>query len=722
MKSIAVRRRSLHYLLVTVLLAQVVALAASIHTAQAATSADPAEEIVYVDSEGIIRVLDTQGDPLVQWFSPTGGWHWIALGDVNDDGDQEIVAAGRDGDWVRVAVFDPVVASGATDPNKKINGIPWDILYEVRFPGQAQFIYAGDYDAGVPGDEIVIGYRDGVGTTYVDIWNANSLGPDGKPTGRDWKPHIQKSFTNEKYEFVTSGQIIEGGTEEIILFDRTSVETRFDVFRPDQDFERVDGKRSDNDRFRMAAIGQIRAGGDEETAVAVSASRPDKASLIIYRTDDDDELSADKDFAFAPQPEHVFLADISGNGDQEVFFLRKYPERKEGPRLIMRDEWGSDRNRHPEIELALMDEGSRNEFQIGAGGDVDGDGKDEVVIARDNRIRIFTRPDQNVTNSSSWVDYANISSDRDNLVIGDLDAIGFTQGPVLTVDKTLIEASLSAGTISGEYIFTVSNIATPDPVTINALLPAGLGWATLNPATSTITAGQPATFRVRFNATNLPPGRYSSTITLTSPQPVTNQPLSIALDLTVIPPKLQPEPGGLSIYQVPCDLTDCSPAEEAERNGPITRTIRIGGSNDLVYQAAIVGMPDDVVSAASEGGFQGEIKGGEIDEQGRMVLYDANGNTRVIGGEVSAAAVHTNTWTIDANVDWIVSAYSDNNGVPSTLTLVLDPTKLEATNDVERAILVLVADTRAGSPPENVKLVQIEILRVNSVQRLPLLP
>jgi hypothetical protein len=709
------------------MIAQVVALSAGVGTAQAATSADPAEEIVYVDQDGVIRVLDTQGEPLVQWFSPSGGWRWIALGDVNDDGDQEIVAMAPDGDWVRVAVYDPVVTIGATDPNKKINGIPWDILYENRFPGQAQFIYAGNYDDGVPGEEMILGFRDGVGTTFVEIWNAAALGANGKPTGREWKQHIQKSFAEEKYEFVTSGQLIEGSTEEVVLFDRDSKLTRFDVFRPDRDFERIDGKRSDNDAYRMAAIGQIIGGGSEEIAVIASASRPDKASLIIYETGDDDELESDDDWAwaFAPQPEHVFLADISGNGDDEVFFLRKYDEGREGARLIMRDDWGNDRERHPEIELPLMDEGDRNEFRIGAGGDVDGDGKDEVVIARNNRIRIFTRPDQNVTSSSSWTDYANISSDRDNLVIGDLDTNGFNTGPFFALDKTRLEATLSAGTISGEYTFAVSNVATADPVQVNALLPAGLSWASVNPSVNTIPSGGSATFRVRFNATSLAPGKYSTTVTLTSPQPVTNQPLSIVLDLTVIPPKLQPEPGGLSVFLVPCELTNCTPTEEAEHTGLITRTIRIGGSNDLVYQAAIVGMPDDVpptaAAAADTGGLQGEITGGAI-ENGQMVLYDAVGNTRTIGGEVSAAAVHTNTWTIDANVDWIVAAYSDSNNVPSTITLVLDPTKLEARNDVERALLVLVADTRAGGPPDNVRIVQIEILRVDGLQRLPLIP
>ncbi len=207
------------------------------------------------------------------------------------------------------------------------------------------------------------------------------------------------------------------------------------------------------------------------------------------------------------------------------------------------------------------------------------------------------------------MDYANLSTDKDNLVIGDLDTNGFIEGPIFATDKTKIEATVAAGTVSGEYTFAVSNISTPEAVSVNALLPDGLGWVTVNPTTSTILSGQPAVFRVRFNATSLPPGLYGTTVTLTSLQPVINQPYSIALELTVIPPKLQPVPGGLSIFMIPCDESACTPAEQAEQSGPITRTIRIGGSNDLVYQAAIVGMPDDVASAASSNGLQGEITG-----------------------------------------------------------------------------------------------------------------
>lgn len=133
--------------------------------AQAVPSADPSKEIVYVDRNGIIRVLDTQGDPLVQWFSPTGGWREIDLGDVNDDGDLEIIAIGSEGGNTKIGVFDPVIASGITDPNKKINGIPWDTLYEETFVGSPGIVVAGNFDNAIPGDEFAFSYQDTSGVT-----------------------------------------------------------------------------------------------------------------------------------------------------------------------------------------------------------------------------------------------------------------------------------------------------------------------------------------------------------------------------------------------------------------------------------------------------------------------------------------------------------------------------------------------------------------------------
>jgi hypothetical protein len=712
-----------YYLLATLVLAQAIGLLALPKAAAAAISADPNGEIVYIDNNGFIRVLDTQGDPLVQWVSPTGGWDDVALGDVNDDTDLEIIAMNRDGDFVNIGVFDPVVAQGSLTPDQKINGIPWETYFETRIEGDGQFILADNFDDNIPGDEFAVGVQNDSGS-FIQVWNANSLGSNGKPTGRDWKVHVEKEFP-ESYTFGIAGQLDGEGAVELVLFDDDSVETGMDVYRTENDFERLDGKSSDNDSYKKGAIGQIIADGNEELATILSVSRPDKDSLIVYEVDDSNELQVDESWAFAPQPDWVFLADIQGNGDKEVFFLRNYPDEQEGPRLIMRDDWGNDRERNEDlIEWNLMEGGDRNEFRRGTGGDVDGDGKEEVVIIRDDRIRLFHRPENGQEREADYTDYE-FDTNRDTIVIGDLDTIGFAEGPIFATDKVLIDAVVPAGTTSGEFTVQVTNISTAEGVTFNAVVPFGNSWVQLNSAVATT----PATLRLRFNAVGLTQGIYQTTLTLTSQQQnVLNEPYVITLRLTVVPPELQPNPGVVSHFILPCASSTCTPEEIEARTEPFTQTIEVRGTNDLTYRAAIIGVPtqSDGAAAASSGGLLGSITGGEIDANGNMVLYDEQGNSRTIpagtgvqgearSGDVSIAAVLSNTWMIDPELTWISSLTSDTNAVPSTLTFTIDPSVVTEVGQREYAVLVLVADTRAGAPTQNVVLVPIEVARVNNL-------
>jgi len=250
-------------LLGALLLGQVAGLYILPRPAQAALSADPNAEIVYIDHDGVIRVLDTQGDPLVQWFSPDGGWDQIVLLDANNDGDQEILALDKlDGANTRVALYDPVVAQGATDLTKVINGIPWDKYYDSTFAGAGKYIVAGNFDPGINGDEFTIGFNRGK-TSVVQIWDASTLGSNGNPTGRDWKPFLEKEYPEFLYSYGTAGNLDNKGADELILFDQDSETTRMDVYQTDKDMFLTDSESSSNDRFKYGVAGpcQGRPGG-----------------------------------------------------------------------------------------------------------------------------------------------------------------------------------------------------------------------------------------------------------------------------------------------------------------------------------------------------------------------------------------------------------------------------------------------------------------------------
>ena len=235
-----------------------------------------------------------------------GGWRDLELGDVNGDGDLEIVAIGKDASGnTKIAVFDPVVASGQVDPAQKVNGIPWDVLYAASFAGEPELIDSDDFDAGIPGDEILVGYHGSGSTFTIKILNASTLSADGKPSGRDWKEHLSVEF-DHPWTHVASGQIDDVGSADVVLVDDESAETAMDVYTIDGGFARIDGKHSDGDRWKAAAVGRIieQTGTQVDIAGIRSSSKPDKASLLVYTLDGDNELNSDSDWqwAFSPSP------------------------------------------------------------------------------------------------------------------------------------------------------------------------------------------------------------------------------------------------------------------------------------------------------------------------------------------------------------------------------------------------------------------------------------
>ena len=70
------------------------------------------DEIVFIDANGFIRVFDYVDDvppETVRWYSPIGGFADIALGDVNDDSDMEIIGVRGGPEEGELVIFDPVV-------------------------------------------------------------------------------------------------------------------------------------------------------------------------------------------------------------------------------------------------------------------------------------------------------------------------------------------------------------------------------------------------------------------------------------------------------------------------------------------------------------------------------------------------------------------------------------------------------------------------------------
>lgn len=76
------------------------------------TTANPNEEIVYLDNNGFVKVLDiepTGTAKQIQFVSPQGGFRNLALGDFNNNGDLEIVAVkGTNASDSVAVIYDPL--------------------------------------------------------------------------------------------------------------------------------------------------------------------------------------------------------------------------------------------------------------------------------------------------------------------------------------------------------------------------------------------------------------------------------------------------------------------------------------------------------------------------------------------------------------------------------------------------------------------------------------
>ncbi len=679
-----------------------------------ATSADAAEEIVYITSDGVIRILDwqTTGGPLVDWSSDLDknadnsvngkDFRDFALGDVNNDGDLEIIAIkGGSGDG-KLIVYDPVIAPGQpiNANHKTPNGIPWDKLYETALLGQPAIVTAGNYDANIPGDEIA----------YIfDLNAADKKNPDDlqrmiilkptsqTPTGRAWTQHADKDFSNQ-WEFVSTGNFDGTGTQEIALVETQDKGGEFTVFRTDSGISKIGGKGGSLTKYwKHAAFGNWDGSGKQELLVVREGEG--LASFFVFQWDGDNkdfkEIYTEK---FDPSPRHVAIANINGNKDsnsqEEAFLIRSVGSNVNLVRLIPR---GEKQNNIPsELEMKLDTD---NGYRAGAGGDIDGDGRDELILIRDNKMLVFTEAEK-----SNKTTARDVSTNRRSIAIGDLDKNGFASGPQFCATRSKLEDQVPAGiTGPGKTDLQLTNCGSGELAPFTISIDGNPSWFGVTPS-----AGQtPSTLIYSFNAVNLAVGTYTTKLRIDSPAAVVNKPFLIDVALTVTAAQIQAQPSSVGFAYTGCEAP----------TGIMTQTLSMTGSPGVNYTAAVVDVP---AVAAAQAALAGSISSGYFNEQNNLVLRDTAGNEATVTTtlqEYVAASALESIWP--SGVPWL-TASSQTNLIPDTITLRAD-SSFSPTEDVKDALLVIIADARAGVPPNNIRLVPINMLCARSLIQLPMI-
>jgi len=640
--------------------------------AHAEMSADPDEEIVYIDNGGTIRILETLqtgGNPIIDWASPTAGWSNFALGDVNNDGDEEIIAIKGGGGTGTLAIFDPVVNNGAFD-DKSPNGIPWAKLYETTVDGDPKLVATGKFDPNLPGDHIYYTYDLNGGSQAV-VLKPSVPAPDG----RQWAVHYTRTF-DERWEYISVGNLDNEGADEIALIDDST--GRISVFWSDATSEEILKKTGDSRPWRAATFAQYDAGSTTEVIGIRDAPAP-LAAFFVFKYDKNNEDFEEKDTeAFNPSPRFAFPADINNDGKEAIVMLRSVSTGN-SVRMIVR---GDDGDEIPSELEQFLDED--NGYQVGAGGDVDGDGKDEIVIMRDNNIRIYTQPDRNASRN----DYA-IQTNARTVHVGDLDKNGFTIGPRFSTSISSIEETLQIGTTGSGKTFEIRNETTTVPISYQIGIENNPSWLVVTPRFG----NTPGVVSYIANAIGLEPGTYTTRIVLTSDnQQVVNQPYYITVMLTVTPATIEANPGSIGFNF----LSNSEPTT-------MTRTVSVFGASGVQFSAAIA--PAPAVQAAAIGA-PNMVTSGYVDESGKVIIEGTGGQEFVLVDTATTA------------IPWL-SVTPERGTVSALLTLSMYPDQL--VDDAGHAYLVIIGDERTGTPPDNVRLVPISALRATNQLYLPVI-
>ena len=551
--------------------------------ALAETQLDTNDEIVFLTSEGELQVFDptrTGGATEVQWRSGSDkGFYDFTLGDVNNDGDMEIIAIGGDATTGRLAVFDPVVTSGINSGT--INTIPWRKLVEIKLAGEPKVVAAGDFDTAVAGDEIMVGYIFSSGTTKsrVDIYHGTSANHDGS----SWSKHIaDKDFPNI-WRDAAVGDVIVGGAEEVILIDPPSGIAR--VYRPDAGFAGTcEYVRTDANPYDVA-IGQYINGGVPEIGIIrtypADSTYKFRARFIVFSCNADTGQLEDVDTV---NPNNIFTdpftliaADVNGNGDDEFFMLRNIAAQLTASAHLLGRNGGND---SLDFEVRLD---ADNGYQSLAGGDVDGDAKDEVVVMRGDKIRIFTDPGAGATAKTLFNDYS-FSTNSYSIEIGDLDKNGFQIGYELISDKTSMSATLSAGDkLADAGLFTVKLNVDNVPKQHNAPTVEGLpsdvkvNFRQIGDDTVGTT---PTSYLFDIDASASisprPTAPYQGFIVVTSNDPEVKKPLRLPFTLTLNYARFE-----LSTSQVSFATEICNDPSSKQ-----SRTIEVMGTTGVTFEIA----------------------------------------------------------------------------------------------------------------------------------------
>lgn len=586
------------------------------------------DELVIIASNGRLEARDPfvpSGLQPVTWTSPETGFIQVATGDFNGDGTDEVVGL-RGGEAV---VYDPVPQPG--EPNtartfQTANGQPW------------LNVVTGDLD-GDGADELVLADTSGVGTTMFAF----------KFSGNAWNQTFS-NFYGAPWAGLATGNVIgssAGARQQVVAIRNVGTTCQIIIFNPANNWQTLN-EFTRTFPWMYVAVGDITldGAGKEEIAVTRSGVGATLASWLVFRWEIQfSELQQQESEIFNPEFRWIALADVNASGDKETFLLRNNPG--PGQAALTSRNYGNDQGTPVFNELP-----GQTQWNGIQAGDVDADGRDEVIVMSPTQYLIYTQPEANTGSTA----FPGAYSSTGNFAVGDLDGQGQPAGPTLSVSPLTVDLNLQAGQSASQPV-TISNTGTG---TLNwtATVVDGGAWLSMSPSSGT--AQPTSTPTLLVSTSNVTPGSYVGRVRIDAPG-ASGAPQTITVNLTVTAPQFAVQPSAVSwLYQPPVN--------------PGVRTVSVSGQN-VAWHAGVV--PTSVADRVERAVAAGQAV---TLQDGQLIIGDARG--------VEGVPI----------VDWIdispLSGVATPGGILVDLSLVLD----RVPSGFRSAAVVFVADTTASPP------------------------
>ena len=464
------------------------------------------DELVIINRDDRITVRDPYTPPgfiPLSWESPQTGFRQVYTGDFNGDGTAEIVGL-RGGE---AQVFDPFRQSNEPDVARVFTADPgqvWQRAATGRFFG---------------------GARDGL--VLVESLNSGNIRARMivyvfDPASGNWVQNYALNL-GATFQGLAAGDVNGDGRDELTGIRSGAGYNQILIFNPSANWATIYEGNYDYP-WVAVAVGDVQNAWENKDEIVTTRSGvgTNLDSFLVFRYISSSSLQDVAWQKFYPNFTRIALADVNGNGDDEIYLLR--PGVFDGTAIIALTSrnYGNDNNQVIEFnELA-----GQTRFGNIQAGDVEGDGRDEVIVMASDEYIIYTEPASSTTRQS----YVGAYSTSLSFAVGNLDGNGIPQGPRLSVTPTTVSLTLQSGQ-TGTQAVQITNTGT-GTLTWTSTVTQGANWLSIQPTGGTA----PTAATLQIDARNLAAGTYTGTVSISGQSGTIDSPQNVTVNLTVTAP------------------------------------------------------------------------------------------------------------------------------------------------------------------------------------------